>query len=92
VELSTVVDLTMMPGPKPTLLTPERKFEPCNTTVISVPRSAAAGSTLVSVGAGLAIVNAFSQVVEPPPGLELLTVTERNPVEAATPIVMLAVS
>jgi hypothetical protein len=92
VELSTVVDLTMMPGPKPTVLTPERKFEPCNTTVTSVPRSAAAGSTLVRVGTGLTRVKAFSNIPSPPPGPLLLTVTERNPVAALALTVILTVS
>jgi hypothetical protein len=94
VELLTVVEFTVMPAPQFTLVTPALKFVPVNVTSSVCRRLPDIGEMLVNVGTGLICVptvNPPLRVDVPPPGVEFVTLTERDPSVAPAAMVMFAV-
>jgi len=92
VKLFTVVELTVMPSPTFTEVTPAIKFVPVKTTSSVCRRLPLIGEMLVKVGLGLLpTVKPFAKTVDPPPGAVLVTETFRGPSAALAPMVIFAV-
>ena len=91
VELSTIVDFTMIPSPTSTELTPLIKFVPVKTTSRFCDLPPNFGSMLVKVGAGLLTAKICASEV-PPPGAGLNTVILNVPAVVKSLAGMMAVN
>lgn len=89
---STVLELTLMPLPAFTEVTPLIKFVPVKTTSSVCKRLPITGVISVNVGTGLpAIVKPFGKIAVAPPGGALVTETFRAPSAALESSVIVAV-
>ena len=91
VMLVTETELTVIPTPNSTLVTPVIKLVPTMETSSVSPLPPALGLTPLIVGAGLPIVKAPASVAVPPPGAALVTVAFLTPTPAPVEIVTFTV-
>jgi hypothetical protein len=73
VVLFTTTESTTIPVPMSTVVAPETKPVPVNTTSSDWRRLATCGAIFVTVGTGLVTVNPSRSVSVPPPGGLLVT-------------------
>jgi hypothetical protein len=92
VVLLTFVLVTVMSGPKLTVVTPEMNCVPVTVTLTRLPLPADVGARVLRVGSGFLTVNAPERLAEPPPGAAFVTATSLVPAAASAATVTVASS